>query len=276
MKGNTTMAESLKNIFYALIDWVVRAGAKLVLALIVLFVGLYLAKLITKKLVKSKGFEKLDPSVASFLQNGIKIVLYAVVIVSAALILGIPAASFIALLGTAGVAVGLALQGAFSNFAGGLMILIFRPFKVGDYIDAVGHSGTVDEISIFYTVLKTVDNKTITIPNGTLMNSSVTNFSVEDTRRVDVDFAVSPKNDIEAIKAIMLDCANAHELVLKDPAPFARNTGRDNGALVFTLRTWCKSENYWDIKFDLTEKVKNEFDKNGVIAFHHQIDVHND
>lgn len=269
------MSQSLKNIFEIIVSWVVSAGIKLVLALVVLFAGLTLAKFITTKLMNSKGMDHIDPSVKSFLRNCIKITLYAVVFVSAALIIGIPAASFIALLGTAGVAVGLALQGAFSNFAGGIMILIFRPFKVGDYIDSVGCSGTVKEISIFYTVLTTVDNKTINIPNGTLMNSTVTNFSVEKTRRVDIDFAVSPQNDVEKLKQILLDCANSHELVLHDPAPFARNTARDNGALVFTLRVWCESKDFWTVKHDLLEKVKNEFDKNSVVAFHQQIDIHN-
>ncbi|MBR5314132.1 MAG: mechanosensitive ion channel [Clostridia bacterium] len=269
------MTETLKNLLNSLVDWITHAGINLVIALLVIVIGMSLVKFINKRLAKAKSFSKLDPSVNSFLKNCIKIALYAIVFVSAALIIGIPAASLIALLGTAGVAIGLALQGAFSNFAGGIMILIFRPFKIGDYIDTVGHSGTVKEISIFYTVLKTPDNKTITIPNGTLMNSSVINYSVENTRRIDIDFAISPKNDIESVKEIMLECANSHELVLQDNPPFARNTGRDNGALIFTLRVWAKSENFWDVKFDLTEKIKNEFDNKGVLAFHHQVDVHN-
>lgn len=255
--------------------WATNAGIKLIAALIVLSVGLKLAKVITKKIMKSKGMERVDPSVHSFLKNCIITALYVIVFVSTALIIGIPATSFVALLGTAGVAIGLALQGAFSNFAGGIMILIFRPFSVGDYIESSGHSGTVKEISIFYTVLKTPDNKVITIPNGTLMNSSVINYSIEKTRRIDIDFVLSPKNNIEKVNKILLDCANANEKVHKDPAPFARNTNNANNALTFTLRVWCDSSDYWEIKYDLAESIKKEFDKNGVALPHQQIDIHN-
>ena len=196
--------------------------------------------------------------------------------VSAALIIGIPSASFIALLGTAGVAIGLALQGAFSNFAGGVMILIFRPFKVGDYIDASGLSGTVNDISIFYTVLKTPDNKHITIPNGTLMNSSVTNYSAEETRRLDIDFSVSYDSDIEKVKSLILEKANSHSAVLQDPVPFCRLTSQSDSALVFTLRVWCNSGDYWDAKFDLNESIKKAFDENGIVIPYQQLDVHLD
>ena len=179
---------NIEKILKTIADFCVDAGIKLILALLVLGIGLKLAKFITKRITKSKGMQKADPSVRSFLNNLIIIVLDVMVVVSSALIIGIPATSFIALLGTAGVAIGLALQGAFSNFAGGIMILIFRPFRVGDYIESAGLSGTVKDISIFYTVLQTIDNKHITIPNGTLMNSSVTNYSAEKIRRLDIDF----------------------------------------------------------------------------------------
>ena len=204
----------MENILKTVGDFCVNAGIKLVLALLVLGIGLKLAKFINKKIANSKGMQHADVSVRSFLSSVILIVLNSLVVVSAALIIGIPSASFIALLGTAGVAIGLALQGAFSNFAGGVMILIFRPFKVGDYIDASGLSGTVNDISIFYTVLKTPDNKHITIPNGTLMNSSVTNYSAEETRRLDIDFSVSYDSDIEKVKSLILEKANSHSAVL--------------------------------------------------------------
>lgn len=266
----------MENVLQTVLDFCVSAGIKLFLAILVLVLGLNLAKYITKWIKNSKGMQKADPSVRSFLSNAILIALDAMVVISAALILGIPATSFIALLGTAGVAIGLALQGAFSNFAGGIMILVFRPFKVGDYIDSAGLSGTVNDISIFYTVLCTVDNKHITIPNGTLMNSSITNFSVEDTRRIDIDFSVAYDSDIEKVKTLILDKANEHELVLKDPSPFARLTSQGQNALVFTLRVWCNKADFWNIKFDLLENIKKAFDENGIVIPYQQIDVHLD
>ena len=268
------MNETLKSFLDTLVDWATNAGIKLIMALLVLSIGLKIAKVITKNFLKSKGLKKLDPSVHSFLGNCITVALYATVIVSAALIIGIPAASFVALLGTAGVAVGLALQGAFSNFAGGIMILIFRPFSVGDYIESSGLSGTVDTISIFYTTLKTVDNKHITIPNGTLMNSSVTNYSAEEMRRVDIDFAVDERNNGELVKSILLEKANNHEFSLKDPAIFARLTSKQDTVATYTLRVWCKGENYWTLKLDLLESVKEEFAKQGITSPHKQFDIH--
>ncbi len=267
---------NIENVLKTIADFCVDAGIKLILALLVLGTGLKLAKFITKKITKSQGMQKADPSVRSFLNNLIIIVLDVMVVVSAALIIGIPATSFIALLGTAGVAIGLALQGAFSNFAGGIMILIFRPFRVGDYIESSGLSGTVKDISIFYTVLQTVDNKHITIPNGTLMNSSVTNYSAEKTRRLDIDFSVAYNSDIEKVKSIILEKVNQHETALNAPSPFCRLTSHGNNSLVFTLRVWCEAQYYWDLKFDLIEEIKNEFDKNNIVIPYQQIDIHLD
>ena len=268
------MSETIKNLLNSLLELSTKAGIRLVLALLVLTVGLKAAKIITKKIMKSRGMQRAEISVRSFMNNLLLISMDAVVVVSAALIIGIPATSFIALLGTAGVAIGLALQGAFSNFAGGIMILIFHPFKVGHYIETDGLSGTVKDISIFYTVLKTVDNKNITIPNGTLMNSSVINYSAEETRRVDLDFPLSHDIDSELVKAILLKAVNDHELSLKDPEPFARITAQTRDTTDFTLRVWCKSSDFWTLKLDLLETIKKEFEKNGIKIPYQQLDVH--
>lgn len=267
------MEETLKTFLDTVIEWTTHAGIKLIIALIVLFAGLRLARYLTKRIMRIKPIENIDLSVHSFLSNTIKVVLYATVFISAALIVGIPATSFIALLSTAGVAIGLALQGAFSNFAGGIMILSFRPFKVGDYIESNGSSGTVKEISIFYTVLKTVDNITITIPNGTLMNAVVTNYSVENTRRADFQFSVNLNSDIEQVISLLLAEADKHESVLKDPAPFARLTDRTESALVFTLRVWCESSKFWDTKFDLNESINRTLSQNGISAPRQYFDI---
>ncbi|MBE6717846.1 MAG: mechanosensitive ion channel [Ruminococcaceae bacterium] len=270
------MNTAIKEFINSVVDFSVDAVIKLIIVLIVLPIGLKLAKIITKKVMKSRGMQRVDKSVQSFMNNLIIIVLDVVVVVTAALILGIPATSFVALLGTAGVAIGLALQGAFSNFAGGIMILIFRPFKVGHYIESGDLGGTVHDISIFYTVLTTPDNKHITIPNGTLMNSSVINYSAEPTRRVDIVFSVHYDSDVEKVKDILLKQASLHEYTLTTPEPFARITGYSANSIDFALRVWCASENYWDLKFDLTESIKKEFDKNNIVIPYQQIDVHLD
>ena len=192
------------------------------------------------------------------------------------MVLGVPATSFITILASCGVAVGLALQGSLSNFAGGLMILFFKPFKVGDYIEASGESGTVAEISVVYTVLLTPDNKRITIPNGALTNSVIENYSSEPTRRVDFTFTADYNNDIEKVKAVIDEVINAHPAALKDPAPFVRLSAHSENALTYTARVWVKSADYWTVFFDVTENVKLAFDKNNIKIPYPQLDVHLD
>ena len=195
-------------------------------------------------------------------------------VITIASILGIPATSFITILASCGVAVGLALQGTLSNFAGGLMLLLFKPFKVGDYVEVAGEAGTVAEISVVYTVILTVDNRRITIPNGSLTNSVIENYSAEEQRRVDLTFCTAYDCDIEKTKKVITDVVSAHSLVLSDPAPFVRLSAHGESSLTYTVRAWCKTENYWDVHFDLTEQVKEAFDKNGIQIPYPQMDVH--
>lgn len=251
-------------------------GTKLLAALLVLFVGSRLIKFVKKWLKNSPKLEKLDMGVRTFLSSFLGITLYIILFVSIAMILGIPTTSFITALASCGVAIGLALQGALSNLAGGIMILVFKPFKIGDYIQTASTSGTVSNITIIYTVLKTPDNKTITIPNGTLTNSVVENYSTSEERRVDLVFTVGYDSDMEKVKEILLTAANSHEKVFKDPAPFARLSKHADSALEFTLRSWCKAEDYWDVNFDLLETVKKEFDENNISIPYPQMDIHID
>ncbi len=251
-------------------------GVKLIFAALLFMLGMWLAKLLPKLIMKTKGYKKLDETLANFIMSFIKIALYAVVFVSVAIVLGVPATSFITALASAGVAIGLALQGSLSNFAGGIMLLIFKPFKDGDYIEGVGVSGTVKSITIFYTTLITPDNKQITVPNGTLSNSSIINYSAHDTRRNDLVFSVSYKSDAEAVKAILLKAAYDNEKVLKDPAPVALLSEHGDSALRFTLRIWTKGEDYWDVNFALKERIKQLFDKYGISIPYPQMDVHID
>ncbi|MBQ9106612.1 MAG: mechanosensitive ion channel family protein [Clostridia bacterium] len=257
-----------------LINLAQSVGLKLLAGILVLVVGLKLVKWIVKRLEKSKGFSKLEGAAKSFLISLIKIVLNVLVLVTAMSIFGIPMTSFVTIIATAGAAVGLALQGSLSNFAGGLMLLIFKPFRVGDFIESNGASGTVTDISIIYTTLLTPDNKKVTLPNGNLTNSVVVNYSSEETRRVDLSFSVAYDTDIEKVKDILLKAAKGHSLVLADPEPFSRLSQQGDSALVFALRVWTKNSDYWQVNFDLNEQIKKTFDEQGIVIPYQQIDVH--
>lgn len=260
------------------IDYVVQLGTdvglKIIFGLIVLFVGLKIVKVIVKMVAKGKAFQKLDPTVQSFIKSLIKILLYAAVIASACMIWGIPATSFLTIFASAGLAIGMALQGALSNLAGGIMILIFKPFRVGDYIENGGLAGTVKDITIIYTILLTVDNKVITIPNGNLTNSNVINYSSEPLRRVDITLSAAYTDDMDKVEKVLMDVAGNNEKVLKNPAPFARLVTQNSSSLDYTFRVWCKSADYWDVYFDMMEQAKAAFDKNGITIPFQQVDVH--
>lgn len=249
-------------------------GLKIIFGLIVLFVGLKIAKGVVNLVAKGKTFQKLEVSVQSFLKSFIKIMLYAAVIAAAAMIWGIPATSFLTIFASAGLAVGMALQGALSNFAGGIMILIFKPFKVGDYIENAGLAGTVKDITIIYTILVTVDNKIITIPNGNLTNSNVINYSAMPLRRVDLNMSAAYGDDMVKVEKILLDVAAKNEKVLKAPEPFARIVAHKASAVEYTFRVWCNNADYWDVYFDMMEQAKKAFDENGITIPFQQVDVH--
>ena len=250
------------------------SAIKIVFALIVLVVGFKLVKFVAGCMAKSRVLEKIDPAVRTFCLSTVKILLKIIIVISAAGILGVPMTSVITILGSAGVAIGLALQGSLSNIAGGLIILIFKPFTVGDFIDCADGAGTVSSIGIFYTKIITPDNKLIIVPNGTITNQSLTNATGCNERRVDFTFSVGYECDIEKVKAILISIAENHEKVKKDPAPLARLQKHGESSLDFVFRVWCKSEDYWDVYFDVEEQVKQEFDKNGISIPYPQMDVH--
>ena len=247
-------------------DVLIQGAVKVIIALLVWFIGSFIIKKLVKLMEGMKGFKKQDETLRKFLHDAVKILLYVVLVVSIIGILGIPMASIVAVLASAGLAVGMALQGSLSNFAGGVMLMIFKPFRVGDYISAAGGEGVVKEINLFYTVLNTIDNKAITIPNGSLMNANVTNMSSEENRRVDLTFGCAKGEDVAKLQQIMLDVMTAHELVLKDPEPFARLSGGSNEAMEFTTRAWCKSADYWTVYFDLTQQITEALGAAGVKA----------
>lgn len=263
----------MENLLDKILYGVTNFGMKLVVALIVLGVGFKIANVIESSFRK-KGKFKLDESAKGFIANFINIALKCVVVIVCVSILGVPTSSVIAIVGSCGVAIGLALQGGLSNIAGGLMILIFKPFKVGDYIDTHSDEGTVKSISMFYTTLKTADNKLIMLPNGTLTNSTIVNLTGAKTRRVDIDLSVSYDTKIDKVKKIVCDIVDKHELILHDEEKVVRLKEHADSALVFTVRVWTKTDDFWSVKFDLLEQIKEAFDKNKIEIPYNQLDVH--
>ena len=248
-------------------------GLKLLLGLVILIVGLKISKFLVKKLGKGKVFSKLDQGARSFIQSFIKLALYVAVISSVAMIWGIPSTTFVTLLTSAGVAIGLALQGALSNLAGGLLILLFHPFRVGDYIEGGGAAGTVTDITVIYTKLLTPDNKVVTIPNGALTNANITDFSVMPNRRIDLTIGASYEADVDKVKEVLLKVAEGHELILKDPAPFIAVSNHNESSVDYLFRVWCKKEDYWTVNFDCWERIKKAFDANGIEIPYKKVDV---
>ena len=265
---------NLDEILTNLLNKAADFGMKLLSALLVLIIGRLLIKWIVKLISKSKFAKHNDATVVRVLLNFTSAALYVLLAVTIIAILGVPMASMVALIASAGVAIGLALQGALSNLAGGIMIMILRPFHIGDFVEIDGNSGTVKDVGIFYTVITTPDNKVITIPNGTVMANSITNYSKNDTRRVDLVFRVAYGTNVNKVRNILLEEADKHELALKDPAPFARLTKQNEHSMDFTLRVWTKAGDYWTVNFDLLENINKRFEKEDVQIPFHQLDVH--
>ena len=249
-----------------MIEVCTNAGSKILLAIIVFFAGKMLITKMMHILEKNPVMDKLEGAVRTFSLSAAKGALYVILVVTIIGILGVPMASVITVIASAGVAVGLALQGALSNLAGGIMLVIFKPFRVGDYVDAAGVSGTVKEVTLFYTVLITVDNCRVTIPNGTLMNANVVDYSTEETRRVDINFGCAKTEKPSNIQNIARGVMNANEKVLSDPAPIVYVTGGTNEAMQFSARAWCKNEDYWDVYFELTQNITEALGEAGINA----------
>ncbi len=264
----------LKELLASLAEWCVTTGIRVLGVILLLVVGTVIIKWILKVVKKGKKFQKLSPNAQTLIVDVLTAVLYVVLVILAAVSLGVDATAIASVVTSCGLAIGLALQGSLSNCAGGIMMLIFHPFSIGDFIEANGFSGTVKDIGIFYTTIVTPDNKVITIPNGTLSNSAVVDYSTNETRRLDLEIGVSYDSDIELVKKTLLDLANAHELVLKDPAPFVRLGTQGDSALIFKFRVWVKASDYWTVNFDLLEASKKIFDIRGISIPYPQMDVH--
>lgn len=257
-------------------DLWVDAGIKLVYVLLIVIIGGRLIKLITKLITKSRVYKKLDKSVASFLLSFMKVALNVLLLVIMASVIGIPSASIVTLIGSVGVAIGLAMQGGLSNIAGGLIILIFKPFKVGDFIDTHTDAGTVTNISLFYTTLKTIDNRTISIPNGNLANSSSVNYSNELERRLDISLDISYQNKIDDVKKSIESVLSHEKRINREKDLFIRVTNYKESSMEYTIRVWVLKDDYWNIKYDLLENLKKKFDQDGIVIPYNQLDIHID
>lgn len=243
------------------------AIGKILFALVLFIVGSIVIKTIMKLLDKSKALSKADQTVVSFTKSCVKIALWMILIVAIVGTLGVEMSSIAAVIASAGVTVGLALQGALSNLAGGIMLLVFKPFKKGEYIEAAGVAGVVQELTVFYTVLLTPDNKRITVPNGSLMNSNIIDYSSEDVRRVDLSFACAKSESPEKVRKIILEAIAGSELVLETPEkPFVNVGGGTNEATQYTVRVWCKSAQYWDTYFDMNNRITIAIGNAGLAA----------
>ena len=255
-------------------DLAMSYGPNLVLALVVLFLGLWIINRFVRLIGKGMERSNTEPTLAKFLANLFSVGFKALLLISVASMIGIETTSFIAILGAAGLAVGLALQGSLANFAGGVLVLMFKPFRVGDFIDAQGVTGTVSEIGIFHTIIKTGDNKVIVVPNGGLSNGIITNFSKEATRRVDFVFGIGYGDDIAKAKGIIGRLASEDTRILKEPAPLIVVSSLGDSSVNLTVRTWVNAPDYWGVFFDMTEKVKLTFDQEGISIPFPQRDVH--
>jgi len=255
-------------------EYAVTYGTKLLLAIITLLIGLWLIKKLTRMIRRIFEARAFDKSLQTFLVSFLSITLKILLLISVITMVGVQMTSFIALLGAAGLAVGMALSGTLQNFAGGVIILILKPFKVGDYIEAKGYAGTVKEIQIFHTILNTPDKKLVIIPNNDLSTSSLINYSAEPTRRVNWEFAIDYSEDIDKAKQTVIDVVSADERVLKDPAPFVAVASLGDSSVNLTTRVWVNAPDYWSIFFKMNEEVKKEFDRQGISIPFPQQDVY--
>jgi small conductance mechanosensitive channel len=252
------------------LDW----GIRILSFLLVLIIGMWLARLIKKGLIKGMAKKELDPTLIKFLASLTHVGLQAFVIVAALGKLDVQTASFIAVLGAAGLAVGLALQGSLANFASGVLMIIFKPISLGDFVEAGGVTGAVEEIGIFTTVINAPDNKKNIVPNALVMGGNITNFNANGTRRVDLVAGISYSDDIDKAKAVLESILAADKRVLKDPEPTVAVVEMADSSVNFVVRPWCTGADYWGVYFDTTEAIKKKFDEAGISIPFPQRDVH--
>lgn len=264
----------MENIFDTAMSWITLYGLKVIAAIAILFIGIAAAKLLRKLVRRLMRQGKVDEILVSFTSSVVYVAVVAFVVIAALGQLGVQTASFIAVIGAAGLAIGLALQGSLANFAAGVLMVIFKPFKVGDYIEAAGTAGVVEAIGIFTSTLKTPDNKMIIIPNAKLTADNITNYSALDQRRVDLVASVSYGDDIDKVRSIIKEILTSDSRILSEPAPTIAIMSLAESSVDFAVRPWVKTEDYWGVFFDLQEQIKKQFDANGVTIPFPQQDIY--
>lgn len=260
-------------------EWLTNTGIKVLISIFIMIITFSIINFLCKKIAKRADKKvaenkKIDKTIYKTLSYVVKVGLKVIVVVCLVGYMGIDTSGITALLASLGVGVGLAINGTLSNLAGGLLILITRPFKDDDFIEALGYSGTVEDIRICHTRLRTPDNKVVYLPNGKLSSSEVVNYSEKDMRRVDLTFSISYSDDFEKAKGIIKEVCDAHELILKDPAAQIRVSAQAANGVNIVTKVWCKTGDYWTVNYDLLESVKTAFDQNGISIPFNQLDVH--
>jgi len=244
--------------------WIMTYGAQVIGAIVVFIIGLYITNWLARVFSKMMTRRHFDISLQSFLSSMVSVGLKVLLLITVAGMLGIQTTSFVAIIGAMGLAVGLALQGSLANFAGGMLILVFKPFKVGDLIESQGQTGVVQEIQIFNTILLTADLKTVILANGAVSNGTIINYSKHGSLRVDITIAVSPENEIQKVKKVVEEVMTTHNKVLKEPKPTVNIQKMGDGMVTLTVRPYALSTDYWDVYFELQEHLKEAFEKNSV------------
>lgn len=266
--------ENLEGLLKQAPDLVMTYGLKILFAIIIFFVGKYFSGVAQKLVRKLLNSRKIDPTVVSFVSNLTWAVVFVFTVIATLGQIGVQTASLVAVIGAAGLAVGLALQGSLSNFASGVLMVLFRPCRVGDYIEAAGIAGTVDEITIFSTKLRTPDNKVIVAPNSSIMNGTITNYSASENRRIDLVIGVSYSADIALTKKVLTDILDNNQYVLKDPSYTVGLAELANSSINFVVRPWVKTADYWTARFEILEQIKNALDAANIEIPFPQMDIH--
>ena len=273
-EGTAAALDKVQNLIQQLTNWGISTGKQIISAIIIFLIGRLLISIVNKLVAKLLARRHVDAGVQTFIKSFVNIMLTILLIVAIISKLGVDTTSFAALLASAGVAIGMALSGNLQNFAGGLIILLLRPFKVGDFIECQGVSGTVKEIQIFHTILTSPDNKVIYVPNGSLSSGTVINYSREATRRVDWTFTVEYGEDYEKVENVINKLIAADERILNTPAPFVNLIALADSSVNVVVRVWVKSENYWDVFFQMNKSVYATFNKEGINFPFPQLTVH--
>ena len=265
---------SLERMLEKLYEWVITRGVNMFFGVIFLSIGWKVINKTLKRIRRILESKSADPTITRFLDNVMNVTLKTVLIIIILQYIGVNLTGLTTIVASAGVALSLALKGSLANLAGGVIILVARPFNVGDFIETTEHSGVVEKISIFYTYLVTFDNKQILIPNGRLTDGSIVNYSSKETRRVDLTFSVAYEEDVIRVKNVLINILKNNELVLEEPEFFVGISMHGDSAINFIVKAWCKTEDYWTIYYDLLETVKIKFDEEGISIPYPQMDLH--